>query len=173
MTTLVFDIMARKLYTDSRATHTISSKIKGEAVTYPYIQDNFTKVSPSGNKDVAYTGTGSVEAIEKFFDSMRKGVVPKWLSADTTTYVVEKVPKLVITQYTGTGKGVKVTQVPNTLFHTNGSGSRYFSGALVALGSTSEAVHKAFEATFEMDNGSGGKVCEYDLSGRWYDEDKC
>lgn len=171
MTTLVFDIVAQKLYTDSRATHTIASSLKGKVGTR--IQDDFTKVFPSGNKDVVYTGTGSVDAIEKFFDSMRKGVIPKSLSADTTTYVVNKTPKLVITQYVGTGKDVKVAQVPNALFHTNGSGSNYFSGALVALGSTSDIVHKAFEVAFEMDNGSGGKVCEYDLSGRWYDEDKC
>ena len=171
MTTLVFDIVEKVLYTDSRATHTIASSLKGKVGTR--IQDDFTKVFPSGDRDVVYTGTGDVEAIEGFFKSCRKGRIPKSLRADTAAYIVNKLPELCITQYVGTGKGVRVSKVPATKFHTNGSGSGYFSGALVALGSKSSDVGKAFEATFEMDNGSGGKVCEYDLSGKWFDEDKC
>lgn len=171
MTTLVFDIDRAKLYTDSRCSTTISSEGSTESIT---LHDSFVKVFPSGDKDVVYTGTGVVDSLKAFFKAHRLGKRLPVLEGNTCAYVCEKVPTLKITQY---GKASrfknKVIQMHypgcGHNIHSNGSGSSYFTGAYTACGDISESL----EHTKDCDRGTGGEIVVYDLSGRWYDEDKC
>ena len=169
MTTLIIDMEAKKLYTDSRVTHRYTgSSVLGIQIKKPTreFKDDYVKVFHS-TKDRLITGTGDIDQIKKFRDWLLGKRFFKPRLSDTTVFDCRLTPALTVTRYKCDGSVTKETP-DSCKWFTSGSGGDYAAGAIATYEITSE---KAMESAKELDSGSGGATIEYDLSGRWYDED--
>jgi hypothetical protein len=173
MTTIVIDRLNKRLYTDSRVTITPkATKIFGKVIYRKgeeSIRDDWCKVMYSTRNRII-TGSGNVALIQKYRDYLlgKRKFCPKLV--DTTVYDITFAPTFkVICNDDG-----KIHECTGD-FHVTGSGADYACGAIVArpFAESKDKVTTAIKAAIKLDKYSGGDIVEYDLSGRWYDEDKC
>jgi hypothetical protein len=174
MTTIIVDKVGKRVYTDSRdtigpTTISIFGKViytKGKSTHI----DNFCKVfhRTRGRLITGSGDAGEIEAFRDYLTGLRKKRPPL---EGSTVYDITTEPVLKVLCYEGTG----VTDVTEGGTHqVCGSGGAYAEGVLWSRKlSPEDSSRKAMAAAIGLDPYTGGDIVEYDISGRWFDDDKC
>lgn len=171
MTTIIIDVQNKSLYTDSRATHQPTTvKLFGKRIFKrgkEYFTDTENKVFHSTRERII-TGSGDVQLIERYRDYLlgKRRLKPKLIN--TTVYDIIISPNFkVMCNDSG-----EISECTGEV-HTSGSGGEFAAGAIAARQLKLDRAFVAIEAAIQLDRYSGGSIVKYDLTGRWYDEDKC
>lgn len=181
MTTIVVDIENKKLYTDGRSTRVTPRRVtmgrfpfKSEAKESVY-SNHTSKVRSVQYENGQYkliTGSGVASKLQEYTKKLIKGkafsFIPPWKYKPVDCSLLEICfgsGDLRVTGYDSRGK----LPLNADWYVGSGSGSEFLAkGVEEGL-----SIKQAFERAVLEDPYSGGKLFEWDISGRWWDEDKC
>lgn len=157
MTTIVIDTVNKRLYTDSRATETVSKSYRifsSEKVKNIY--DNYIKLWRTKDVYHFYTGTGTVKDIVKFLNTGKHKHLKDSLVWEINSSLG------VITEHTRSGGEVLNEDYQ---YHVQGSGRYCFQTSMNFTKCPKEAINNS------ADPGTGGKVHEYKIDWSYPYED--